>query len=639
MKHWVRLFILTVFDATVILLSVYLSYLLRFDFKIKEEFLNSIPFVAVSFSSITIIFLYFNRIYKRMWRYASVGDLISILKGIIYGTGFFFILQHFVIREYYEDLVIPRSIFILTSIITFLGIAGSRFIWRIIRDNYTKIQPHHQRALIVGAGETGIMVVKELKKKGSEYYPVAFIDDDVSKKNHELLGVPVVGGREEIEHAVKSLEINSIILAIPSASRMEVANILDICKKTGCQIKIIPKVNDLINGKISINMIRDVNVEDLLGRDPVSLDLNEIAGYLNDKVVLVTGAGGSIGSELCRQISLFGPKQLLLLGHGENSIYEIEMELRKKFSDLNYEAIIADIQDRCRMREVFEKYRPEVVFHAAAHKHVPMMERNPVEAVKNNILGTNNVVDCADEYGVERFIMISTDKAVNPTNVMGATKRVAEMIVQSKNQVSDTIYAAVRFGNVLGSRGSVIPVFKKQIEEGGPVTVTHPEMIRYFMTIPEAVQLVIQAGSLAHGGEVFILDMGNPVKIADLAKDLIRLSGLEPNKDIKIVYTGIRPGEKLYEELLTSEEGTAGTKHDRIYIGKLDSVNYSTIEQMLADFKGKVKLEGGSTSLISSLHYWVPTFKRSSLGNSYSKKAVEEAIRASFEVVASINDK
>ncbi|WP_254611524.1 nucleoside-diphosphate sugar epimerase/dehydratase [Paenibacillus sp. JMULE4] len=324
-------------------------------------------------------------------------------------------------------------------------------------------------------------------------------------------------------------------------------------------------MNDVINGKVSINTIRNVSVEDLLGREPVKMNLEEIAGYLADKVVMVTGAGGSIGSELCRQIAYYKPKSLLLLGHGENSIYEIELELKKDYASIEIYAIIADIQDRDRIRQVFEEFRPQVVFHAAAHKHVPLMERNPIEAIKNNVFGTKNVADASDEFGVSRFVMISTDKAVNPTNVMGATKRIAEMIIQALDKQSKTQFAAVRFGNVLGSRGSVIPIFKKQIEEGRDVTITHPDMIRYFMTIPEAVQLVIQTGSLANGGEIFILDMGRPVKIADLASDLIRLSGLEPGKDINIVYTGIRPGEKLFEEILSNEEGAIATKHDRIY--------------------------------------------------------------------------
>lgn len=371
-----------------------------------------------------------------------------------------------------------------------------------------------------------------------------------------------------IHKAVEQYDIGQIIIAIPSASKCEMKRIIELCKSTKAKLKLIPILNDLIEGKVSINEIRDVEVEDLLGREPVTTDLHGIAGYVEGKTVLVTGAGGSIGSELCRQVARFRPDRLLLLGHGENSIYNIEMELRRSFPGLALMPIIADIQDMARMDEVFGQYRPQVVFHAAAHKHVPLMERNPAAAIKNNVLGTKNVAQCASKYAAERFVLISTDKAVNPTNVMGATKRLAEMIVQSLSRNSQTVFAAVRFGNVLGSRGSVIPRFKEQIKQGGPVTVTHPDMVRYFMTIPEAVQLVIQAGALAQGGEVFILDMGKPVRIVDLAKDLIRLSGFEPDKDISIEFTGIREGEKLFEELLTDEEGISSTKHDRIYIGK-----------------------------------------------------------------------
>jgi FlaA1/EpsC-like NDP-sugar epimerase len=398
------------------------------------------------------------------------------------------------------------------------------------------------------------------------------------------MGLPVIGGREKIPEVIDQYSIQDIVIAIPSAPRSEIAKIIDICKNTKTSTKILPSVADLINGRVSVKSIREVRVEDLLGRDSVEVNLNEIAGYVKDQVVLVTGAGGSIGSELCRQISSYAPKKLLLLGRGENSIYEIELELRKSYPQM-LEALIADIQDRSRMKEVFDLYRPSVVFHAAAHKHVPLMEQNPAEAVKNNIFGTKNVAECADEYGSSHFIMISTDKAVNPTSVMGATKRVAEIFIQGLDRISSTKFVAVRFGNVLGSRGSVIPVFQKQIQEGGPVTVTHPDMVRYFMTIPEAVQLVIQAGALAKGGEIFILDMGEPVKIVDLARNLIRLSGLLPDQDIKIEYTGIRPGEKLFEEILTNEEGISATKHDRILVGKPMNVSWDELQLKLMELQ------------------------------------------------------
>lgn len=411
---------------------------------------------------------------------------------------------------------------------------------------------------------------------------VGFIDDSADKYHLSILGVPVLGNRYDIPRLVKDKEIHEIIIAMPSVSRTQISEIINLAKATGAKLKIIPALNDLIAGKISVKKLRDVSVEDLLGREPIVADMNSILGYVHNKTVLVTGAGGSIGSELCRQIAPFAPDKLMILGHGENSIYTIEMELRKSFPYLEIVTVIADVQDRTRLMDVFQSYKPQVVFHAAAHKHVPLMERNPSEAIKNNVFGTRNVADCADMYGAERFVMISSDKAVNPTSVMGATKRIAEMYVQSLNVASPTKFSAVRFGNVLGSRGSVIPAFKQQIAAGGPVTVTHPEMVRYFMTIPEAVQLVIQSGSFANGGEVFVLDMGAPVKILALAEDLITLSGYEPYKDIDITFSGIREGEKLYEELLTDEENLGSTQHDRIFIGR---PNVFTRSQMELEFK------------------------------------------------------
>lgn len=464
--------------------------------------------------------------------------------------------------------------------------------------------------LIIGAGEAGFIVARELRREKSEYYPVAFIDDDPTKYKQNLLGIPVVGDRYAIPMIAEKLKIEEIILALPSAKRNEITKILNICKQTNLQIKIIPSVNDMVNGKFTISRLRNVELEDLLGREPVKVDLEEIAGYLEGRVVLITGAGGSIGSELCRQVIRFHPLQLILVGRGENSIYEIESELRS-YTDLNVkiDAVIADIQDHARMKVIFETYQPEVVFHAAAHKHVPLMELQPIEAIKNNILGTHNMVELAHAYSVERFVMISTDKAVNPTNVMGASKRVAELIVKSKDQVSETLFATVRFGNVLGSRGSVIPRFRKQIEAGGPVTVTHPDMMRYFMTIPEAVQLVIQAGALSQGGETFVLDMGEPVKIVDLARDLIRLSGFT-EKEIPIQYSGIRPGEKLFEELLTEEEGTMSTVHNRIFISRSETLKEAEMESMIASFNWIVEQQDSvkASEVKELLKLWVPSY-------------------------------
>jgi len=426
-----------------------------------------------------------------------------------------------------------------------------------------------RRVMVVGAGDAGAMVIKELKRHPElNLKPVAVIDDNVDKHHSKIMGVPIVGSRSKIEETTRKLNIDEIIVAIPSASKALLKDILNECKKTKCKLKTLPGMYELIDGKVTIQQIRDVQIEDLLGREPVVIDLDEVCGYLSDQVVLVTGGGGSIGSELCRQIARFAPKKLLILDIYENNAYELEQELKRKYPLLDLEVLIASVRERERMEAIFREYRPSVVFHAAAHKHVPLMEHNPTEAIKNNVFGTLNVAECADKYGSKRFVLISTDKAVNPTNIMGATKRIAEMIIQGMDRISKTEYVAVRFGNVLGSSGSVIPLFKKQIAEGGPVTVTHPEITRFFMTIPEAVQLVLQAGSMAKGGEIFILDMGEPVKIVDLARDLIRLSGFEPDVDIEIKFTGLRPGEKLYEELLMAEEGLTATKHKKIYIGK-----------------------------------------------------------------------
>ncbi|MDQ0873148.1 FlaA1/EpsC-like NDP-sugar epimerase [Paenibacillus sp. V4I3] len=636
MSRVVRTLILMLVDTILICSSIYLAYLLRFDFDIKPVYADKIPYVMILTAILVLNSLYYFKVYRKLWQYASIGDLISIIKGVNVGSILFFTIHHLGVLYYYPELVVPRSIYALSALIMMLSIGGSRFVWRILHDNYIKIQPHHRRTLIVGAGSAGTMIVKELKHSNSEYYPVAFIDDDANKTTLEVLGVPIVGNRMDIPKIVEKYHIQDIIIALPSLSKAETAEILAICKETHCMIKIIPKMKDLINGKVAIKKIRDVGVEDLLGRDPVKVDLVEMSNYLSGHTVLVTGAGGSIGSELCLQLATFSPKKLILLGHGENSIYEIELELRNKFPDLQIEAVIADIQDKYRLNQVFDIQRPEVVFHAAAHKHVPLMEHNPIEAIKNNVIGTKNVAECSHEYKSLRFVMISTDKAVNPTNVMGACKRIAEMIVQSLDKISETQFAAVRFGNVLGSRGSVIPIFKKQIEQGGPVTVTHPDMIRYFMTIPEAVQLVIQTGALARGGEIFILDMGNPVKISDLAKDLIQLSGFEPGKDIKVEYTGIRPGEKLFEEILTREEGAVATKHNRIYVGQASGMSYDEVINNVRKLEHLMKLSPSVAEVKQVLKEVVPTYQ---CNEQIGVQAVKESVRASLEMVATIGTK
>ncbi|WP_438444677.1 polysaccharide biosynthesis protein [Gorillibacterium sp. sgz5001074] len=638
-----RTITILVFDTLIIALSVIAAYLLRFDFTINESFVGTIPYVTGSLVLFTLCFLAYNKIYKSLWRYTSVSNVLSIAKSIMFAACAFFVLHNFVVHYFYVDLVVPRSIYLLYCMIASITLGGSRIFWKAIKDTHSRKSPHQLETMIVGAGDAGALVLKELKTEKSDFYPVCFVDDDPKKQGMEILGIPVAGHRMNIESIVQQRKIKIIILALPSASKSEIAEILEISKRTGCSIKILPRINDIFSGKISINMIRDVDVEDLLGREPVKVDFQEIKHYIIGQTVLVTGAGGSIGSELSRQIASFSPKKLLLLGHGENSIYDIELELRKKYPDLAIEPIIADIQDFDRIEHVFSTYSPKIVFHAAAHKHVPLMEKNPIEAIKNNVFGTKNVAECSHLYGVARFVMISTDKAVNPTNVMGATKRIAEMLIQSINAISETQFVAVRFGNVLGSRGSVVPVFKKQIQEGGPVTVTHPEMVRYFMTIPEAVQLVLQAGTQAEGGEIFVLDMGKPVKISTLATDLIRLSGLEPNKDIDIVYTGIRPGEKLFEEILTSEEGTGVTKHDRIFVGKITGVPAKEsldfhLRKFDKFFNKKDVNEEALLEIKRLLHQLVPTYKWN-MESAGSARTQQEALQASLEIVASIERK
>lgn len=549
--------------------SVLWGFALHCRFVWTNELVRQCLSFALLAMAVSIISLHSFKLYRRVWVYASIQELVSILKAVSCTTIVSVLLWNLIWAP-----VLPLSFVITIFETMLLTVGGTRFALRMLRKYPFAVGRRSsvavtQRALIVGAGSCGSVIASEMLNRPDEHIvPVAFVDDDAAKHRYKVHGVSIIGNRHAIPELVRSLSVDSIIIAAPSAPRRDIKDIIDICKQTKARLRTVPSIHDLIQGKVTLNEIRDVGVEDLLGREPVRKNLDEIASYLHNRTVLITGAGGSIGAELCRQAASLAPNRLILLGHGENSIYQIEMELRHNYPALLMETIIADIQDRDKIESVFACYRPNVVFHAAAHKHVPLMERNPAEAVKNNVFGTKNVAECADCYDVDYFMLISTDKAVNPTSVMGATKRVAEMIVQSMSVTSKTVFTSVRLGNVLGSRGSVIPRFKQQIMTGGPVTVTHPEMIRYFMTIPEAVQLVIQAGSLAKGGEVFILDMGKPTKIAELAKDLIRLSGLEPDVDISIEYTGIRPGEKLYEELLTAEEGLTSTKHDRIFIGR-----------------------------------------------------------------------
>ena len=521
------------------------------------------------------------KLYKKAWEYASIGELISIFKVITYTIIMTAIVQQLVQQE------VDYRVLAITWMIHLLLIGGSRFFWRIYRDTYLKHPANMKRTLIVGAGSAGTMVARQLMSShDAELQPIAFIDDNVKKQKLDILGIPVIGGVNQIERLAKEYDIANIVIAIPSLSKKQLNQIFKECAKTSAKTQMIPMLEDLMTGKVSVNQFRDVQVEDLLGRETIELDMTSISDYVTNKVVLVTGAGGSIGSEICRQISKFHPKRLVLLGHGENSIYSIEMELKEVFKDTEIDIIteIADLQDYDKLMNVMTTYQPNVIYHAAAHKHVPLMERSPEEAVKNNMIGTRNIAEVASIHEVETFVMISTDKAVNPTSVMGSTKRLAEMLIQHFDQISSTRFVAVRFGNVLGSRGSVIPLFKKQIQKGGPVTVTHPDMVRYFMTIPEASRLVIQAGALAKGGEIFVLDMGDPVKIVDLAKNLIKLSGNNID-EIGIEFTGMRPGEKLFEELLKKDEIHEEQIYPKIYIGKTSELYIEEIEYIINNFR------------------------------------------------------
>ncbi|TKD70728.1 polysaccharide biosynthesis protein [Pseudalkalibacillus hwajinpoensis] len=583
MSYHKRLSYLIVIDSCIVAFAIFISsFLLNY-----ADFLSSKPIIA---SSIVLLlghhfFSYYYKLYKRAWQYASIGELVVIFKVVTFSVILAALAQFILLQDIYF-----RALSI-TWMIHMLLIGGSRFAWRMFRDTYMNTKNKKKRVLVVGAGSAGMMIVRQLRQSvDSDLNPIGFIDDDIRKQNLEIMGVPVLGPTEDIVEQVKQLEIDTIVIAIPSLSKSEMKRIYEECSKTNAKTQIIPMIEDLMTGKVSINSFRDVKVEDLLGREPIKLDTENIAETLTGKTVLVTGAGGSIGSEICRQVSKFNPDQVVLLGHGENSIYTIEMELRNTYGDtITFIPVIADVQDRERLGEVMKLHRPNVVYHAAAHKHVPLMEANPHESVKNNVIGTKNVAEAASDADVDTFVMVSTDKAVNPTSVMGATKRLAEMIVQQMDKISATRFVAVRFGNVLGSRGSVIPLFKKQIQKGGPVTVTHPDMVRYFMTIPEASRLVIQAGAMARGGEIFVLDMGEPVKIVDLAENLIKLSGYSVD-EIGIKFAGVRPGEKLYEELLGKDEVHDEQIYPKIYVGKSVIADLSVVMDFVGRFEDMDKL-------------------------------------------------
>ena len=605
MRKYLLPMFLASLDIISVILAAFISIYLRFDSnKIPANYLS----LLISYMPLTVVIylisFYLFKLYGRIWRYASATELIAIvMANIAASTAWYFI-------SLYIGAVLPRSLYVFTGLLLIFFIGGSRLSLRFYsyvmnKPKYRQIQRKKNKVLIIGAGDAGAMLLREIERYHiANRQVVGFIDDDKNKTGKILLGVKVLGTRNELVKIASEKGIDEIIIAMPSVKGKEIKAIINICKQTNCKLTILPGLYEIIEGKVSISQLRPVDIEDLLGRDPVKLDTTAVREYLAGKIVLITGAGGSIGSEIVRQVAKMQPKKLLLLGKGENSIYEITQELKINSPEVKTVPIIADIRDKERIKAIMDYFEPQVVFHAAAHKHVPLMEYQPAEAVRNNILGTKVVADEAAAHNVETFVMISTDKAVNPTSVMGCTKRVAEMYVQSMNKNSGTRFVAVRFGNVLGSRGSVIPLFKKQIAKGGPVTVTHPDMKRYFMTIPEASQLVLQAGAMAKGGEVFVLDMGEPVRIYDLAKDLITLSGLIPDKDIEIKITGLRPGEKLFEELLSAEDGTEKTMHKKIFTARIKEIDKAGLDNEISKI---LEITDGE-KVVAALQKIVPTY-------------------------------
>lgn len=566
-----RAVILAAADAALVSLALFLAMLARFDGRIPASYLAWARTLWLPYAAAYIASFYLFGLYRRLWRHASVGEALAIAKAVTVGTLVNIGIAYVVMEA--EHFPLPRSVFLLLWLLVLLFTGASRFALRFSREygRNGSLPSQGRPTLIVGAGDAGAAVLRELKHHPeAEMVPVGLVDDDPAKQGRSLLGVPVLGGREDIPRLVAAYGVEDIIIAIPSAPGRVIRQIVEICRRTPATLRILPSLYELVDGRVSVSRLREVRIEDLLGREPVRVDLAGVAGYLAGKVVLVTGAGGSIGSELCRQIARFAPREIVLLGRGENSIYTVHRELTARYPGVSLRPVIANICDAAAIERIMAACRPEVVFHAAAHKHVPLMEENPGEALKNNVLGTWIVAEAARRAGVEVFVLVSTDKAVNPRSIMGASKRVAEMVVQELAGASSTRFAVVRFGNVLGSRGSVVPLFQEQIARGGPVTVTHPEMTRYFMTIPEAAQLIIQAGALAQGGEIFVLDMGEPVRITDLAETMIRLSGYEPGRDIEIVFTGVRPGEKLHEELFTEGERKEATRHERIFVARMN---------------------------------------------------------------------
>ncbi len=608
-KLFYRRTCLVIYDVISIVLASYVAILWRYDFHLDEipgHFMQPIEHFLPVNILVTLIVFYIMRLYSSLWAFAGETELqnivvacvLSMLAGAV-GLQFFKVTSRAVPRSYY-----PAYMAVLV-----VCIFASRFSYRFFRGLKHKQQNKKNliSVMVIGAGEAANLIIKEIVNSNFSTMVIkCIIDDDKGKWGRYIQGIKVAGGREKIVECADIYDVDEIIVAMPSAPRTEIKEILDICKDTNCKLRSLPGMYQLVNGEVNVSKLRDVELEDLLGREPITVDMDSILGYVQGKVVLVTGGGGSIGSELCRQIANHKPKQLIIVDIYENSVYDIQQELKLKFTDLNLMVLIASVRNTNRMNYIFSKYRPNIVYHAAAHKHVPLMEDSPTEAIKNNVFGTFKTAQAAAMSGVKRFVMISTDKAVNPTNIMGASKRICEMIIQTFDKHYETEFVAVRFGNVLGSNGSVIPLFRKQIAAGGPVTVTHPDIIRYFMTIPEAVSLVLQAGAYAKGGEIFVLDMGEPVKILSLAENLIKLSGYRVGEDIKIEFTGLRPGEKLYEELLMDEEGMKDTANRMIHIGKPIELDEYEFFAQLKELKDESQIE--SSDIRPLIQKIVPTY-------------------------------
>ena len=601
-----RIILLVLLDVLTINLSAFLALFIRYEFNytmlVNSGFLNAMVKWMLPNTGIVLVLFILFRLYSSLWEFAGADEMARIFTASMAAM----VVQAVLI---FTGLVaLPRSFPVLQGMLLFIATVIVRFFYRFIRRLRSGLTHTGQyRTMLIGAGQAGAAVLREFRSSNlSRTQVVCIIDDDPAKRGRQLMGVPVVGGRDCIEAMVEKYRVSEIILAIPSIPVKEKKAIWEICSRTDCKFKQLPGIYQLANGEVSIQAIRDIDIEDLLERDVVNVDMGGISDLIRGKTVMVTGGGGSIGSELCRQLAGYGPKELIIFDIYENNAYAIELELRRDHPELKLHVLIGSVRDEARIDSVMAAYRPDIVYHAAAHKHVPLMERSPLEAVKNNVFGTLHTARAAAKHHVEHFVLISTDKAVNPTNIMGASKRICEMIVQSLAETSDTCFAAVRFGNVLGSNGSVIPLFREQIRRGGPVTVTHPEITRFFMTIPEAVSLVLQAGAFARGGEIFVLDMGSPVKISDLARNMIRLSGFEPDVDIMIEYTGLRPGEKLYEELLLNGEGLAKTANDLIYVGHKTDFDPARVREGLELLAGLK--EGEEARLRRCLLEIVPTY-------------------------------